>query len=222
LQSLCACRLQVHQGICVRRHAGLRRKLHAGHVPHALPCTALSCPSHLLPDCPAGLPPNDPDFYCNTTRNACFSKGATTVIFPDARTACRTAGGDLVAYTSYEKQLEIQKTLAPASHWIGIERVGATAPAAAAAAAVQQAGSMRHRPANSAAPVCARAKGPAWGHTHAATAAQATGTRAPRTSWVHRPMLVSWHTGLAPQTRGQWQRRLGPLPAACAPRPVAT
>jgi hypothetical protein len=80
----------------------------------------------LSPFAPApsvGLPPGSANFYCSAARKACFFKQTSAVTFTSARSVCTAAGGDLVAMTSYEKQLEVEKALAPASYWLGIERV---------------------------------------------------------------------------------------------------
>ena len=71
----------------------------------------------------AGLPPNDPDFFCNTTLGSCYQKNATSQTYANAVTMCASKGGSVVTYTGQEEQLLVEKTISPTSYWLGITKV---------------------------------------------------------------------------------------------------
>ena len=74
------------------------------------------------------LPPNDPDNYCSLERGSCYVKNTTVQTYPNAVIACKTRGGNVVAYSSYEEQKEVESNISPASYWLGIQKVGVGSP----------------------------------------------------------------------------------------------
>ena len=74
---------------------------------------------------PPGLPPNDPDTLCNTTRGSCYLKNTSALTYANAMAHCQRLGGAVVGYTTAAEQLEVETAITPASYWLGISRVGA-------------------------------------------------------------------------------------------------
>jgi hypothetical protein len=73
---------------------------------------------------PPGLPPNDPDTLCNTTRGSCYLRNSTLQTYTNAVAHCQRLGGAIVGYTSAAEQLEVETSIGtPASYWLGISRV---------------------------------------------------------------------------------------------------
>jgi hypothetical protein len=88
-----------------------------------MPPHARSCSPHLLP-LPPGLPPNDPDTLCNTTRGSCYLRNSSSLTYANAVAHCQRLGGAIVGYTSAAEQLEVETSIgSPASYWLGISRV---------------------------------------------------------------------------------------------------
>jgi hypothetical protein len=81
--------------------------------------------SHCLLHLPSGLPPNDPDTLCNTTRGSCYLKNTSALTYANAMAHCQRLGGAVVGYTTAAEQLEVETAITPASYWLGISRVGA-------------------------------------------------------------------------------------------------
>lgn len=80
----------------------------------ALPCWRLHSLTTALASPPAGSPPSNATFTCDVRAGLCFSVSArsVTATYFNARAACTTLGGDLVMYTTAEKQSFVESYLA--------------------------------------------------------------------------------------------------------------
>jgi hypothetical protein len=80
---------------------------------------------------PTCAPPASNNFFCDGASGMCYQYNAASVTQPVARAACVRLGGDLVKYTTGEKQGTVEgyftgKSLTNGSYWQGITRTGVT------------------------------------------------------------------------------------------------